>query len=115
MSRSRSRSPRGRSRSRSRSPRARSESPDGKTTFTVTEADAAFVRGKNGKTKDRIGKVTGCKIFIDHDQLTVEIRGSAMARKKCKKYVQYVMTQRNGPVHIAPEDDDGDLTEIKIP
>lgn len=112
MSRSRSRN---RSRSRSRSPRDRSPSPDGKTTFSVTEADAAFVRGKNGKTKDRIGKVTGCRIFIDHDKLSVEINGPAAARKKCKKYMHYVMTQRNGPVHIAPEDDDGDLTTVRIP
>merc|ERR1719440_2473986 len=131
-SRSRSREKRGRSEpkdaspGRSKSPerkkspsrsqsRRRSESPPGVTTMKVTDADAAFVRGKNGKTKDRIAKVAGAKIFISHDDLTVEIRGSALARKKGKKYVQYVMTQRNGPVHIAPEDDDGDLTTVLIP
>jgi len=111
--RSRSRSPA--RRSPARGSRSRSRSSGGVTTIKVSDAEAAFVKGKFGKTRDRLANVSGAQIDILERDLLVEIRGTPEQQKKAKKYVNYVITQRDGPVLVPPEDDDGDLTRLMIP
>jgi len=127
-SRSRSRSPRARSgsrdasarsrsRSHSRSPPAEKKKPDdwGVVTLKITEDDAAFVCGKGGRTKEKISSVCGAEIELLERDLVLEIRGTELARRKGKKYCQFVMQQRSGPVSVSNRDDEDDLTLVQIP
>jgi len=80
----------------------------------ITNEDAAFILGKGGRTKEKIARVSGADLDLFEHSLTLEIRGSEAERGRAKKYVECVMAQRVGPVHI--EDDDGeDLTTIMVP
>ena len=46
----------------------------------ITNEDAAFVLGKNGKTKEKIARVSGADLDLYEQSLTLEIRGSDAAR-----------------------------------
>ena len=81
----------------------------------ITNEDAAFVLGKNGKTKEKIARVSGADLDLYEQSLTLEIRGSDAARGRAKKYVECVMAQRVGPVTIDDATDDDDLTCIQVP
>jgi rRNA processing protein Krr1/Pno1 len=81
----------------------------------ITNDDAAFVLGKNGKTKEKIARVSGAELDLFEQSLTLEIRGTAEERKKAKKYVECVMAQRIGPVTIVENSDDDDLTVVMVP
>ena len=80
----------------------------------ITNEDAAFVLGKNGKTKEKIARVSGADLDLYEHSLTLEIRGTEAERSRAKKYVECVMAQRVGPVHIEEEDGE-DLTTIMVP
>ena len=101
-SHSRSRSPRGRppsrspggspgpcdrSRSRSRGAPAEKKQLDdfGVETIKITDADAAFVCGKGGRTKEKIASVAGAEIELFERDLVLEIRGSKLQRRRGKK------------------------------
>jgi len=81
----------------------------------ITNDDAAFVLGKNGKTKEKIARVSGADIDLFEQSLTLEIRGSDDARARAKKYIECVMAQRVGPVTIEDDGNDDDLTTIMVP
>ena len=81
----------------------------------ITNDDAAFVLGKNGKTKEKIARVSGAELDLFEQQLKLEIRGTEEERKKAKKYVECVMAQRVGPVKIDDNTEDDDLTVIRVP
>lgn len=81
----------------------------------ISNEDAAFVLGKNGKTKEKIARVSGAELDLFEHSLTLEIRGSDDERKRAKKYVECVMAQRIGPVTIEENSDDDDLTVIMVP
>eukprot|EP00667_Euglena_gracilis_P017560 EG_transcript_18533 len=132
MKRQRSRSSshdRHRSASRSRSPRrsrsysgGRSESPIRRVphkvdTIKLTDADAAFILGKGGKTKEKLAKVAGASIELPPRSLILEISGTDEQRRKAKKYVQCVMAQRSGDVVIDDRDADfmEDCTTLDVP
>lgn len=118
-SRSRSKSPR-RDRDRSKSP---DEDMDTKPArggevdvLKISNDDAAFILGKNGKTKEKIARVSGAEIDLFEHSLTLEIRGEDAARGRAKKYIECVMAQRVGPVTIDEQDHDADdLTTISVP
>ena len=90
------RSPRRRDRSSSydHNPPRRSRSPAGSEVDNIelTDADAAFILGKMGKTKEKIARVSGAKLELN--RLNLEIKGPRIAREKAKKYVKCVMSQR---------------------
>jgi len=80
----------------------------------ITNEDAAFILGKGGRTKEKIARVSGADLDLFEHSLTLEIRGTEDERNRAKKYVECVMAQRVGPVHIE-EDDGEDLTTIMVP
>ena len=51
----------------------------------ISNEDAAFVLGKNGKTKEKIARVSGADLDLYEHSLTLEIRGSDDERKRAKK------------------------------
>ncbi len=81
----------------------------------ISNDDAAFVLGRNGKTKEKIARVSGAKIDLFEHSLTLEIRGNDAERKRARKYVECVMAQRVGPVTIEDDDGDDDLTMLEVP
>ena len=81
----------------------------------ISNEDAAFVLGKNGKTKEKIARVSGAELDLFEHALTLEIRGTDDERKRAKKYVECVMAQRVGPVTIEDNNEDDDLTVIMVP
>ena len=52
----------------------------------ISNEDAAFVLGKNGKTKEKIARVSGADLDLYEHSLTLEIRGTDDERKRAKKY-----------------------------
>jgi rRNA processing protein Krr1/Pno1 len=83
--------------------------------LNISNDDAAFILGKNGKTKEKIARVSGADLDLYEQNLTLEIRGSDAERRRAKKYVECVMAQRVGPVTIEDTGDDDDLTVIQVP
>lgn len=57
----------------------------------ITNDDAAFVLGKNGKTKEKIARVSGAELDLFEHSLMLEIRGTDEERKRAKKCVDYLM------------------------
>ena len=51
----------------------------------ISNEDAAFVLGKNGKTKEKIARVSGADLDLYEHSLTLEIRGTDDERKRAKK------------------------------
>ena len=68
----------------------------------------------NPHAEEKIARVSGADLDLFEHSLTLEIRGSEDERNRAKKYVECVMAQRVGPVHIE-EDDGDDLTTIMVP
>eukprot|EP00906_Rhabdomonas_costata_P015092 RCo021663 len=105
------------SRSRSPTPVKRSHSPAYRghsvERVQLNDADAAFILGKGGRTKEKIARVSGAR--IDLTGLNLEIRGPKEAREKAMKYVKCVMSQRVGPVYIDENGDDDDLLVVQVP
>jgi len=86
--------------------------------MTVSDADAAFILGKGGKTKEKIARVAQVKLDLSerNQEAVIEIKGTDKNRARARKYIKCVMAQRVGPVHVDPEDDqDDDLTIIPVP
>jgi len=113
-SRSRSRTPgSGRSRSRSRS-RDGGRDNLARASLRITDEDAAFILGRGGKTKSKIGRVSGASLNLENS--TLEISGTKEAVERAKSYCEMVMAQRVGPVKL-PDDMDtrGDLTVLEVP
>jgi len=77
-------------------------------------AISATLSPSRARAEEKIARVSGADLDLFEHSLTLEIRGSEDERARAKKYVECVMAQRVGPVHI--EDDDGDdLTTIMVP
>jgi len=98
-------------------PSKRDRDDHGTETLEICDADAAFILGKGGRTKVKIGRVSGARLDMSerHGQNVLEITGTAAQRRKTMKYVKCVMAQRVGPVHVEEDDMDDDLTLCEVP
>ncbi|KAF4690687.1 hypothetical protein FOZ60_017055 [Perkinsus olseni] len=89
----------------------------------VSNADAAFVLGRQGRTKQKLAKVSRADIElrekVQGDKAAgdvIEIGGTPDVRRRAIKYIKCVIAQRTGPVMVDEEaDDDDDLTILKVP
>eukprot|EP00667_Euglena_gracilis_P006324 EG_transcript_6375 len=88
---------------------------DGVTRISLTDADAAFIIGRSGRTKEKIARVSAAQLSLPHGSLTLRIEGAPEQRRKAVKYCQYVMAQRVGPVYIDDDGGDDDLTFVQVP
>lgn len=81
----------------------------------LTDGDAAFLLGKQGKTKMKIARVSGATIELYERDLTLEIKGTDKQCRAARKYAECVMAQRVGPVTLEDKDYDEDRTIITVP
>lgn len=79
----------------------------------VSRDEGAFIVGGGGKTKRKLSAVSGAQIDLQ-DQL-LEIRGTSEQRARAKKYVDFVLKQRLGPVIIDHPEFHEDLTLLEVP
>lgn len=91
-------------------------------TRKVTKEEAAFILGQGGKTKAKLCTVSGASIDLtenwgqDRSQGSVlQIRGTPQERKYARKYVDFVVAQRLGPVKIDNPAAHDDLTILTVP
>lgn len=86
-----------------------------KTVIRIGDEEAAFVLGRQGRTKAKIGRVSGCRVNLTNN-LDLELIGSAEARSRAELYVKLVVQQRRGPVIIDFDHTDrNDLTIVDVP
>lgn len=81
--------------------------------LTISEDDAAFLNGPNGRTKNKIAAVSGA--FLELKNTKLEIVGSKEQRERADKYVKIVMKQRLGPVMLEDSEEHDDLLIIEVP
>ncbi|CAD7974357.1 unnamed protein product [Amoebophrya sp. A120] len=109
---------------RSRSPK-KTKSGDGKgeekaeetvsCTLKLSNNDAAFVLGRNGKTKVKIANASGVA-SLSMDDLVLQAKGTQAQVDRAMKYSKFLTAQRVGPVLVEREShDDGDLTLLDVP
>mmetsp|Transcript_64190 Transcript_64190/g.139634 ORF Transcript_64190/g.139634 Transcript_64190/m.139634 type:complete len:919 (-) Transcript_64190:135-2891(-) len=89
-------------------------------TRKVSKDEAAFVLGSGGKTKNKLCVVSGAKIDLTDDKhdrgsSRLEIRGTKKQVSYARKYVEYVIAQRLGPVKIDDPAKHEDLTILVVP
>eukprot|EP01054_Gregarina_sp_Poly1_P003305 Gregarina_sp_Poly_1__3304@NODE_194_length_11600_cov_132_592994_g173_i0_p1_GENE_NODE_194_length_11600_cov_132_592994_g173_i0NODE_194_length_11600_cov_132_592994_g173_i0_p1_ORF_typecomplete_len801_score123_71KH_1/PF00013_29/0_055KH_1/PF00013_29/0_33KH_1/PF00013_29/1_3e02KH_1/PF00013_29/5_8e05KH_4/PF13083_6/27KH_4/PF13083_6/2KH_4/PF13083_6/5_2e02MOEP19/PF16005_5/1_5e03MOEP19/PF16005_5/0_38_NODE_194_length_11600_cov_132_592994_g173_i015623964 len=86
-----------------------------KTVIRIGDEEAAFVLGRQGRTKAKIGRVSGCRVNLTNN-LDLELIGSPEARARAELYVKLVVQQRRGPVIIDFDNKDrNDLTIVDVP
>eukprot|EP00929_Paragymnodinium_shiwhaense_P071803 TRINITY_DN36469_c0_g1_i1.p1 TRINITY_DN36469_c0_g1~~TRINITY_DN36469_c0_g1_i1.p1 ORF type:complete len:1844 (-),score=533.29 TRINITY_DN36469_c0_g1_i1:697-6228(-) len=81
----------------------------------LDDADAAFILGRGGKTKQKIVRVSGAQLELHERGNIVDVGGNAEAVRRARKYIDLVRAQRLGPVHVDNRHDDGDLTMMDVP
>lgn len=87
----------------------------------VTKDEAAFILGRDGKTKAKLCAVSGAQIELAEsrgDQTgasQVQIKGTAKQRRYAQKYLDFVIKQRIGPVQINNPSEHDDLTILVVP
>ena len=57
-------------------------------------------------------QVSKCSIELHERDLTVEMKGSAEARARAKRYLKCVMAQRKGPVYVEEEPGNNNILNI---
>jgi len=91
---------------------------EGKSTRRISKEEAAFILGTQGKTKTKLSNVSGAQIELVElkgGQHQLEISGAAKARGRAMKYIDYVISQRTGPVKIDESLHPDDLTILAVP
>jgi len=93
---------------------------DGKDTRRLTKEEAAFILGAGGKTKQKLANASGAQIDVseakgDKGGNRLEIRGGAKERERARKYIEFVIAQRVGPVKIDSVARHDDLTILQVP
>lgn len=87
---------------------------------TVTKQEAAFILGSGGKTKAKLSAVSGAQLDIIEDKgkgdrSRLEIHGTKVQCERAKKYIDFVVAQRLGPVKIEDPSKHDDLTLLLVP
>eukprot|EP00931_Biecheleriopsis_adriatica_P043117 TRINITY_DN2464_c0_g1_i1.p1 TRINITY_DN2464_c0_g1~~TRINITY_DN2464_c0_g1_i1.p1 ORF type:complete len:966 (+),score=271.12 TRINITY_DN2464_c0_g1_i1:240-3137(+) len=89
-------------------------------TRKVTKDEAAFILGQGGKTKAKLCAVSGAQIDLAEGKgretsSSLQIRGTPKQRKAARKYIEFVVAQRLGPVKIDDPSAHDDLTILTVP
>lgn len=83
----------------------------------ITDEDASFILGGDGRTKRKLSRVSGAELTIkgERGQTKLEIRGPNEARERAQLYINCVMQQRVGPVHLSVDPDTRtDITIMQV-
>jgi len=76
---------------------------------------AALAMGTNGRSKEKIARASGAEVKLLERELSLEVRGSRIQRRRARKYVECIRKQRIGPFFMSDDFDDGDLTVLSVP
>eukprot|EP00930_Biecheleria_cincta_P018990 TRINITY_DN14620_c0_g1_i3.p1 TRINITY_DN14620_c0_g1~~TRINITY_DN14620_c0_g1_i3.p1 ORF type:complete len:941 (+),score=223.07 TRINITY_DN14620_c0_g1_i3:170-2992(+) len=92
----------------------------GTETRKVSKDEAAFILGQGGKTKAKLCAVSGAQIDLLEGRGKeignhLQIRGTTQQRRAARKYIEFVVAQRLGPVKIADPSAHDDLTILVVP
>lgn len=79
----------------------------------LEEEEIAYVFGRMGSTKDKLGRVSGTNIELRGNGLLIE--GSERGVDRAKKYVKILLAQRHGVVEIDVDEHPDDLTLLQVP
>lgn len=99
-----------------------SKEEEGVETRKVSKEEAAFILGQGGKTKAKLCAVSSAQIDLQetrgpsglsHSQL--QIRGTPRQRRCARKYIEFVIAQRVGPVNVKDPSEHDDLTILVVP
>lgn len=100
----------------------KNDNDEGVETRKVSKDEAAFILGGGGKTKAKLCVVSGASIEVtetrgagSNGSITLQIKGTARQRKLARKYVEFVVAQRLGPVQIEDPSAHDDLTILVVP
>eukprot|EP00421_Protoceratium_reticulatum_P067903 CAMPEP_0168429902 /NCGR_PEP_ID=MMETSP0228-20121227/37609_1 /TAXON_ID=133427 /ORGANISM="Protoceratium reticulatum, Strain CCCM 535 (=CCMP 1889)" /LENGTH=738 /DNA_ID=CAMNT_0008444001 /DNA_START=64 /DNA_END=2278 /DNA_ORIENTATION=+ len=100
---------------------ANHDKDDGVETRKVSKEEAAFILGQGGKTKAKLCAVSGAQIDLTESRgpngggSQLQIRGTPLQRRNARKYVEFVIAQRLGPVKIEDPASHEDLTILVVP
>lgn len=67
------------------------------------------------KVLDKVSRVSECEVHLKEKEMSLDLRGTPIQRRRARKYAGFVMKQRMGPSIFADSFDDGDMTIISIP
>jgi rRNA processing protein Krr1/Pno1 len=81
--------------------------------MSLEQEEIAYVFGRMGSTKDKLGRVSGTHIELRGSGLLIE--GKSDRIEKAKKYVSILLAQRHGIVDVDPAEHPDDLTLMQIP
>lgn len=79
----------------------------------LDKEEVAFVLGRGGTTKQKVERVSRCKLEMREAEL--EIAGSPVNVQRALDYVQFILDQRVGDVHIDMDHPRPDLTVVRVP
>ena len=88
---------------------------------TITTDDARFLIGARGATKRKLMRVSGARLEItaiegdDAKGQRLDISGSAAARAKAKRYVEWVLRQRVGKIIVDTSTVMEDVSVMEVP
>jgi len=91
---------------------------EGKSIRKISKDEAAFILGTGGRTKTKLSNVSGATIELVECKgggSQLEISGEAKKRSRAMKYIDYVISQRVGPVKIDEALHPDDLTILRVP
>lgn len=101
---------------------ADNDKDEGVETRKVSKDEAAFILGQGGKTKAKLCTVSGAQLELTEVRVAGQpsgsqllIKGTARQRKLARKYVEFVVAQRLGPVTIDDPSAHDDLTILVVP
>ena len=88
----------------------------------VSHEDASYLIGRHGSTRDKLERVSGARIEITavHQDDSagaqrVTIIGDVESRARAKRYVEWLLRQRVGPIMIDATDNREDVSAIDVP
>jgi len=81
----------------------------------MESADAAFILGRGGSTKQKIARVSGADLDLNERENRISIFGTRRQRDAAKDYISFIMQQRVGSVTIDLDERRDDVTVVKVP
>lgn len=90
--------------------------------IVISHDDARFLIGSRGSTKAKLAKVSGARLEVsavdpnaENGNQRLDIKGSAAARAKAKRYCEWVLRQRVGTIMVDTSTQSDDVTIMDVP
>jgi len=84
----------------------------GVTTFPIAEDELSYALGKQGSTRKKLARAADC--ILEYVGLTAFVAGTRAERRSGCDYLEWLIGQRKGPVHVDTSTRD-DVATISVP